>query len=109
MSDAVTGPEAQRLKRLRHEILDCDRELVRILGRRRDLVHEVGRLKAALGAPVTDPRREAVVVRRAAVLARESSLDEELVRDLIWKIMASSRDQQYSPPAEPDGNPEEEE
>ena len=108
MSDASTRPDARRLQRLRDEILDCDRELVRILGRRRDLVREIGRLKAALDFPVTDPRREAVVVRRAAELARASGLDEELVRDLIWKIMASSRDQQYAPEGKPDGGPEEE-
>ena len=108
MSDASTRPDPRRLERLRDEILDCDRELVRILGRRRDLVREIGRLKAALGVPVTDPQREAAVVRRAAELARASGLDEELVRDLIWKIMASSRDQQYTPPAKLGESPEEE-
>ncbi len=108
MSDASRGPDALRLERLRNEILDCDRERVRIVGGRRDLVREIGRLKEALGFPVTDPQREAAVVRRAAELARASGLDEELVRDLIWKIMASSRDLQYAPPRKLDGNPEEE-
>lgn len=87
------------LERLRAEILNCDRELVRILARRRDLVHEVGTLKARLGRQVTDPRREAVVARRAAALARSAGVDEELVRNLIWQIMASARKQQYPLPA----------
>ena len=86
------------LERLRDEILACDRELVRVLARRRDLVREVGALKTRLGRQVTDPRREAVVVRRAATLARSAGVDEELVRNLIWQIMASARKQQ-SPPA----------
>ena len=90
-----SGPDTIDLERLRNEILDCDRELVRILARRRDLVRDVGAVKAQLGRQVTDPRREAVVARRAATLARGAGVDEELVRNLIWQIMASARKQQH--------------
>ena len=94
------GPiDSGRLDRLREEILDCDRDLVRILARRKELVEEVGALKARLGRQVTDPGREAVVARRAAMLARDAGVDEELVRSLIWRIMASARKQQFPPPA----------
>lgn len=92
------------LERLRDDILACDRELVRILARRRDLVREVGALKIRLGRQVTDPRREAVVARRAATLARNSGVDEELVRNLIWQIMASARKLQSPPPAWREGD-----
>ena len=102
--DTPTGASAD-LVRLRDKILECDRELIRVLGHRRDLVREVGALKARLGIPVTDPRREATVVRRAAEMARAAGLDEELVRDLIWKIMAAARDQQWSPAAPPEAEP----
>ena len=91
------------LDRLREKILDCDRELVRILARRKDLVQAVGALKARLGRQVTDPVREAVVARRAATLARNAGVDEELVRNLIWQIMASARKQQYAPPDRTEG------
>ena len=77
--------------------MECDRELVEVLRRRRDLVREVGVLKARLGIPVTDPQREARVVRRAAELAREAGLDEELIRNLIWSIMSAARIQQTAP------------
>lgn len=89
-----------RLDRLREEISECDRELIEVLSRRRGLVREVGKLKARLGFPVTDPRQEAAVVRRAAEMARAAGLDEELIRELIWKIMSASRDQQYEPAGE---------
>ena len=95
MSDPATGRE--RLVRLRERIMECDRELVEILRRRRDLVREVGVLKASLGIPVTDPQREAQVVRRAAELAREADLDVELIRNLIWSIMSAARIQQSAP------------
>ena len=85
-----------RLERLRHSIMDCDRDLIAILRRRLDLVKEIGDLKVSLGLPVIDPGREAAVVRRAAELAREAGLDEELIRNLIWQIMSSARTRQYS-------------
>lgn len=91
------------LDRLREAILDCDQELVRILARRKELVQAVGALKARLGRQVTDPGREAVVARRAATLARNAGVDEELVRNLIWQIMASARRQQYPLPARTEG------
>lgn len=96
-----------RLAEIRDRILDLDRALVELVGERRDLVLEVGRLKGELGLPVLDPAREARVVRRAAELAREHGVDEELVRDVIWRIIASARDAQegrtrWGPPAPPE-------
>ena len=52
---------------------------------------EVGRLKLALGLPVLDPAQEARVVRRVAERARALGVDEELARDVIWRIIASAR------------------
>ena len=100
-----SAPGGGDIERLREEILDCDQELVRILARRKDLVHKVGALKARLGRQVTDPRREAVVARRAATLARSAGVDEELVRNLIWQIMASARKQQAPPSVRSRGAP----
>jgi chorismate mutase len=84
----------ERLEELRQRIEALDAELVRLIGERRDLVIEIGRVKAALGLPVLDPTREAAVVRRVAALARETGGDEEMVRDVIWRIIASARDEQ---------------
>ena len=86
-----------RLERLRQQISECDRELIAILARRRSLVREVGEVKARAGIPVTDPRREAAVVRRAAEMARAAGLEEEPIRHLIWTIMSSAREEQYKP------------
>jgi chorismate mutase len=63
-----------RLEELRARIRALDRELVALIGRRRD--------------------QEARVVRRAAEIARELGVDEELTRDVIWRIIASARDVQ---------------
>ncbi len=98
--DRAAAALLERLERLRDEISQCDRELIETLARRRGLVREIGKVKAHMGFPVTDPRREAAVVRRAAEMARAAGLDEELIRNLIWKIMSSSRVQQYRPSEE---------
>ena len=97
----------EELARLRDEILRCDQELVRIIEIRKRAVLQIGEIKEWLGLPITDPAREAAVVKRAAELARQGGVDEELVRDLIWRIMASARDHQqgrtrWGPPDPPD-------
>jgi len=101
MTDDLDG----RLGALRERIHEVDRALVKLVGERRELVLEVGRLKSELDLPVLDPPQEARVVRRAAELARELGVDEELVRDVVWRIMASARDAQegrtrWGPPLE---------
>lgn len=80
-----------RLEALRRRILELDEQLIRVIGERRDLVLEVGEVKTELGLPVLDPQREAEVVRRAAGRARELGVDEEMTRDVIWRIIASAR------------------
>ena len=84
----------ERLHDIRDQIEALDAELVRLMEERRTLVIEVGGIKRELGLPVMDPTREAAVVRRAATLARDQGGDEELVRDVIWRIIASARDEQ---------------
>lgn len=88
------GMSEQRLEELRTQIEALDRELVTLIGRRRDLALEIGRAKEALGRPVLDPQQEAKVVRRAAEVARDLGIDEELTRDVIWRIIAAARDAQ---------------
>jgi chorismate mutase len=89
---------ANELERVRDRISEIDERLIHIIGERRDLVLEVGRLKAILNLPVMDPGREAQVVRKAAARARELGVDEEMTRDVIWRIMASARSTQEEKP-----------
>lgn len=107
MSGDERGGE-NALDELRARIRQVDEELVRLVGERRDLVLRIGEAKEALGLPVLDPSQEARVVRRAAGLARELGVDEELVRDVVWRIIASARDAQegrtrWGPPLPPAG------
>ena len=109
MGEEREGPVAdgERLELLRKRILEVDELLVELVEERRKLVLEIGEVKGRLGLPVLDPSREAAVVRRAAEMARNRGMDEELVRDVIWRIMASAREEQQKPGpagAEPTGS-----
>lgn len=83
-----------RLDELRVRIVELDDQLIKLIGERRSLALEIGEVKETLGMSVLDPKREAEVVRRAAACARELGIDEELTRDVIWRIIASARDVQ---------------
>jgi chorismate mutase/prephenate dehydrogenase len=93
MTDTKGDPQAE-LEHLRARILQVDGQLVELVKERRALALAIGELKREMGLPVMDPAREAAVVRRAAALARERGVDEELTRDVIWRIMASAREAQ---------------
>ncbi len=87
-------PPQERLDELRKRIIAVDDEIIQMIGERRDLVIEVGRIKESLGLPILDPAREARVVRRVAERSRALGVDEELTRDVIWRIISSARQTQ---------------
>ncbi len=92
-----TDPPLERLDELRDRIIMVDDEIIKLIGERRDLVLEIGRIKESLGLPILDPAREARVVRRVAERSRALGVDEELTRDVIWRIISSARQTQGEP------------
>lgn len=97
--ESEAGTTREELEGLRERISEVDDRLIRIIGERRDLVLAVGRLKEILNLPVMDPAQEAKVVRKAAGRARELGVDEEMTRDVIWRIIAAARATQEEHPA----------
>ena len=89
-----TQPPQERFEELRERIIAVDDEIIQLIGERRDLALEIGRIKESLGLPILDPAREAQVVRRVAERSRALGVDEELARDVIWRILSSSRQTQ---------------
>lgn len=79
------------LAELRDEIEAIDRNLVALIARRVSAARNVGRIKRTHGLPITDPAREASVVRRAVELARADRLAEEDVREIFWHIIGLCR------------------
>ena len=86
----VSDPLAE-LADCRTHIQEIDLKLVALLAERMALGQRTAGLKRAAGLPILDPRREAEVIRRAVVAAREKELPTEPVRQIFWHIVGLSR------------------
>lgn len=103
----AAGPPEERLARMREVMSEVTDRLIELMGERRNLAIEIGRVKKELGLPVLDPAREARMVRQAAVRARELGVDPEMARDILWRIIASAREAQGGHrPGWPDSPPD---
>ena len=90
------------LDKLRGEIENIDHEIVALIARRVNAARAVGRVKRTRELPITDPAREAAVVRRAVERARAAELDEEDVCEIFWHIIGLCRRAQLWGHAEAD-------
>jgi len=71
------------LLRLRASIDNIDAALIYLLAERFKCTQEVGRLKARLGLPPSDPGREAEQVKRLRALAEGAKLDPEFAEKFL--------------------------
>ena len=85
------GASLEELARCRDEIERIDTQLIALLEERLALGKRIGELKRAVGLPILDPEREAVIIRRAATLARGAGIPSEPVREMFWQIVGMSR------------------
>lgn len=77
----ITTTPQEALTEIRDQIDGIDSEIIRLLGERGKLVHQVGELKPHVGA-VRVPEREKQVLERAARLAAENGLEAQFGREL---------------------------
>jgi chorismate mutase len=71
------------LLRLRASIDNIDAALIYMLAERFKCTQEVGRLKARVGLPPSDPAREAEQVARLRALAEGAKLDPEFAEKFL--------------------------
>ncbi|MEY2900210.1 MAG: hypothetical protein RL247_376 [Actinomycetota bacterium] len=76
------------LVQLRKSIDNIDAALVHLLAERFRTTQQVGRLKAELHMPPSDPAREAAQVERLRALAKEADLDPEFAEKFLSFILA---------------------
>ncbi len=80
-SDAAGPPDD--LLALRDSIDNIDAALIHLLAERFKCTQKVGRLKARLGLPASDPVREAQQVARLRSLAEGAKLDPEFAEKFL--------------------------
>lgn len=76
------------LARLRGSIDNIDAALVHLLAERFKCTQQVGRLKAEMGLPPSDPGREAEQIARLRTLAEEAGLDPVFAEKFLAFIVA---------------------
>ena len=84
--------EAQkRVRELRERVDEVDRELIRALNERARIVQEIMALKAEVGAPVYDPKREEEILQRV-VEQNMGPIYDSSMRDIFELILHRIRD-----------------
>lgn len=86
--DAADRATPEELVRLRGSIDNIDAALVHLLAERFKCTQQVGRLKADIGLPPSDPGREAEQIARLRALAADAGLDPVFAEKFLTFIVA---------------------
>jgi chorismate mutase/prephenate dehydrogenase len=78
------------LARLRYQIDAVDKSLLKILGKRLELVSELGAIKSYLGIPVYIPEREESIIRSHREDAELASIPANLIEDIMRRVIRES-------------------
>ncbi|MGH7720439.1 MAG: chorismate mutase [Gemmatimonadaceae bacterium] len=93
---AGSDSAAAELDRIRTDMDVLDGRLIELIAERLQLARVAEGVKRRAGLPVLDPAREALVVRRAATLAREAGVPEEEARSIFWQLVGLCRREQIA-------------
>ena len=74
------------LQALREEIDQLDEQLWEIIGKRADVVRQVGEWKHQHGEPVLQPERWQQVLQHCQTIAKERSLSDTVVQEVMKAI-----------------------
>ncbi len=78
------------LASLRQQIDHVDSQLVEILAKRKQLIHEVGELKEKRGFPVYVPEREKSLIEARRKEAEAAGVSGDLIEDLLRRLIRES-------------------
>ena len=94
-SPGEPAPADEQLRSYRASIDNIDAALVHLLAERFKITQAVGRYKAAVGLPASDPERERAQIDRLRDLAVESGLDpsfsEKFLRFIVEEVIRHHR------------------
>ena len=88
MEDAQTQ---ERVRELREQVDEVDKELIRALNERARIVQEIMALKVEAGTPVYDPKSEEEILQRGGE-QNEGPIYDSSMRDIFELILHRIRD-----------------
>ncbi|HNX39896.1 MAG TPA: chorismate mutase [Methanothrix sp.] len=78
----------------RSEIEEIDRQIIRLIDQRIDIVKRIFEAKRAEGRPIRDPKREERVLNQAMDLATELNLDAGAIKNIFEILIDMSLSKQ---------------
>ncbi len=88
----TTAPDS--LARFRTQIDSLDRQVIQLLGKRMDVVRQVGAYKARRQMDVVQPARFEAILKKNVAIGAQNGLSEGFITELMHAIHAESIGQQ---------------
>ena len=77
----------EQLEKFRSELNEIDKNLIDLLGRRFEIIREVGEYKKEKNIPMMQSKRVDEVKDRCAIMGEEQGLDGDFIRGLYTLII----------------------
>ena len=84
----------KKLEKLREDVRQIDRDIIRLIGERLVLTSEIGNVKKSAGLPLLDYQVEKAVIENARVVADDLRLSPDFVGSVMQLLISESRTQQ---------------
>ena len=91
------------LKDLREKLTSLDKELIRIIGERQSIVHQIGEYKLQVGRATRDFERESAVINYVRQEAIEADIEPDIAEEIITVLIRSSLTKQEKDRVEAEG------
>ncbi len=84
----------KKLEKLREDVRQIDRDIIRLIGERLVLTREIGKVKKSAGLPLLNYEVEKVVIENARAVADDLRLSPDFVESVMQLLIGESRTQQ---------------
>lgn len=82
------------IEKLRKEVKEVDKEIIKLIGKRISIIKEIGGKKKEKGIPLRDWKVEKEVIKNALDAASKEELSSELIKSIMQDIITESKIQQ---------------
>jgi chorismate mutase/prephenate dehydrogenase len=83
-----------KLKKMRQEVREIDRNIIRLIAKRLELTQNIGKIKKSAGLPLLNYQVEKAVIENARALADDLQLSRDFVKTVTQLLIMESRTQQ---------------